>query len=311
MIRGRDDGLKTDTARASPFLLGNKTQYARWRALKLSDYPSGAEKLIVEVRDPAQPTSSERDALLRIVGKTNMVIYRITQQTQDKQSVCAVAKHLGLVHLVHNPFADEDDITTLKVAPEKAARGYIPFTDKRLLWHTDGYYNAPEERIGAFVLHCVVPATHGGDNTLLDPEMVYLRLRDANPDYVRALMEKDVLTIPANIESGVEIRPARVGPVFAVDGTTGVLTMRYTARTRSARWKQDEATADAVRMLANLMRDDAPDVFNYRLGPGEGIACNNVLHSRSAFTQLATGPCRTLYRARYYERIASLREGLM
>ncbi|MHB8564190.1 MAG: TauD/TfdA family dioxygenase [Acidiferrobacteraceae bacterium] len=302
----------TGTACASPFLLGHETQYARWRALKLRDYPAGAEQLIVDVRDLVRPTAREHDALLRLVGKTNMAIYRVARgATQDKESVRAFAERLGLVRLVYNPFADDDGITTLEVAPERAARGYIPYTDKRLLWHTDGYYNAPEERIGAFVLHCVTPAAHGGDNRLLDPEMVYLRVRDANPDYVRALMEEDALTIPANVESGAETRPARVGPVFAVDATTGALAMRYTARTRSAHWKQDETTAAAAGMLANLMGNDAPDIFKYRLSAGEGIVCNNVLHSRTAFTQLATGPGRTLYRARYYDRIASLPEGLI
>jgi len=40
------------------------------------------------------------------------------------------------------------------------------------------------------------------------------------------------------------------------------------------------------------------------LRAGQGIICNNVLHSRSAFTDAAdSGQVRLLYRARYHDRI--------
>lgn len=285
----------------SPFLLENDRDYERWRALKLQNYPDNVDQLIVDVSDPAHPSPEEREALGSRCRKTNMAIYR-TSGTQDKDSIRALATRLGLRRLVNNPLSDEDGITTLEVNPDKVARGYIPYSDKRLLWHTDGYYNSPETRIGAFILHCVRPADQGGDNQLLDPEMVYLRMRDANPDYVRALMAPDALGIPARIESGVEARAANIGPVFIVDGATGTLGMRYTARTRSIFWKRDRITEAAVTMLAVLIANDGPDVFRYRLGAGEGIVCNNVLHSRSAFTHATGG--RLLYRARYYDRIA-------
>ncbi|MHB1950667.1 MAG: TauD/TfdA family dioxygenase [Acidiferrobacteraceae bacterium] len=284
----------------SPFLPDNTHGYAAWRALKLQDYPREAEHLVVEVADPAHLSSEERGALLSRCRKTNMAIYR-TRGPFDKESVRALAAQLGLRHLVTNPLSDEDGITTLEVNPGKLARGYIPYSDKRLLWHTDGYYNPPASRIGAFILHCVRPASEGGDNCLLDPEMVYLRVRDAGLDHIRALMAVDVLRIPARVESGVEVRPESIGPVFAVDPLGGSLGMRYTARTRSIQWKQDDASQAAVRMLAGLMADDGPDIFRYRLRAGEGIVCNNVLHSRTAFQQDAAG--RLLYRARYYDRI--------
>lgn len=285
----------------SPFLLENNRDYKRWRVLKLQGYPDTVDQLIVDVSDPAHLSPGEREAIGNRCRKTNMAIYR-TPGTQDKESIRALAACLGLRRLVNNPLSDEDGITTLEVNRDKIARGYIPYSDQRLLWHTDGYYNLPESRIGAFVLHCVRPADEGGDNQLLDPEMVYLRMRDANPDYVRALMEPDALGIPARIESGIEMRAASVGPVFIVDRTTGALGMRYTARTRSIFWKRDPVTDAAVRMLEMLVASDGPDVFRYRLRAGEGIVCNNVLHNRSAFSEGTTG--RLLYRARYYDRIA-------
>ncbi len=47
------------------------------------------------------------------------------------------------------------------------------------------------------VLHCVTSAASGGANALLDHEIAYLLLRDADPAFVAALMQPDAMTIPA------------------------------------------------------------------------------------------------------------------
>jgi alpha-ketoglutarate-dependent taurine dioxygenase len=208
------------------------------------------------------------------------------------------------VHLDSNMLADEDAITSLEVMPEKSGRGYIPYSNRRLLWHTDGYYNTPAQRVRAFVLHCVRPAAEGGENALLDPEIAYLQLRDENPGHIQALMAPDAMTIPANDEAG-GIRPAETGPVFSVDPMTGSLHMRYTARTRSIVWKDDASTRAAVQALEALLHGSSPYVFRHRLVAGQGLLCNNVLHNRTAFTDAVDkGMTRLLYRARYYDRIA-------
>ena len=170
------------------------------------------------------------------------------------------------------------------------------------MWHTDGYYNNSDSRIRAFVLHCVSPAVQGGENSLLDHEIVYIMMRDANPDFVRALMAPDAMVIPANIESGREIRPPSIGPVFSVEAS-GNLHMRYTARTRSIEWKRDTLTQEAVHFLENILAEDSPYIFHHRMA-GQGLVCNNVLHNRTAFTDDAdAGISRLVYRARYYDRI--------
>jgi alpha-ketoglutarate-dependent taurine dioxygenase len=154
------------------------------------------------------------------------------------------------------------------------------------------------------VLHCARPAAAGGENALLDHEILYLLLRDENPAYIAALMQPDAMTIPANIEDGVEIRPAQSGPVFSVDDSSGRLHMRYTARTRSIVWKQDPMTQAAVKMLEALLAADLPYIFRHRLEPGQGVICNNVLHTRTAFENGAdAAQQRLVYRARYYDRV--------
>jgi alpha-ketoglutarate-dependent taurine dioxygenase len=290
-------------ALARPFALDRPQDYLRWRSRKLAAYPRRAEDLIVEVRDPRNLSDSEAGKLRRVCAAANMAVYSSPlADLADKDLVRRVGARLGLSLLQANPFADEDGISSLEVAPEKSARGYIPYSNRRLLWHTDGYYNPPASRIRAFILHCVRPASAGGENRLLDHELAYLLLRDADPEYVRALSAPDAMTIPANEEDPSAQRAAQTGPVFLAED--GALHMRYTARTRSIEWRADEATRAAVQRLREILDSDSPHVFKLRLSPGQGLVCNNVLHDRSAFTD-APGAGRLVYRARYCDRIAA------
>lgn len=292
---------------ASPFLPDNESAYRLWRERKLDGYPRSEDSLRVEIGDPRTLTDDERNRLRDICARTNMAIYRsrVAGHDPDKEIPRRIGERLGLVRLDGNPLADEDAISSLCVTAHKAGRGYIPYTNRRLLWHTDGYYNPPERRIRAFVLHCVQPAARGGENSLLDPEMAYLHLRDVSLEHVRALMAADAMTIPANPDEEIGARPEQAGPVFAVDPANGSLHMRYTARTRSIVWKDDAATHAAVRALEEILAGGSPYIFHYRLNAGEGLVCNNVLHSRTAFEDDASsGQTRLIYRARYHDRIA-------
>ena len=291
-----------------PFAPDRSQAYLRWRERKLARTPRRIEDLIVEVRDPRQLSDSEVDKIRRVCNAANMAIYASSLAgVADKGIARRLGARLGLARLQANPLADEDGISSLETAPEKSALGYIPYSNRRLLWHTDGYYNAPAQRIGAFLLHCVRPAATGGENHLLDHEIAYILLRDADPDYVTALSAPDAMTIPANAgeggkaAKGVEIRPAQTGPVFSTDA--GALHMRYTARTRSIAWRTDATTRAAVQCLNRVLETGSPYLFRVRLAGGQGLICNNVLHNRSAFEDLAQGPGRLVYRARYSDRV--------
>jgi len=167
-----------------PFALDRPQDYGRWRERKLARYPQRVEDLIVEVRDPRSLSDSEAAEIQRVCGAANMAVYASPlADLADKDIARRLGERLGLSRLQANPLADEDGISSLEAVPEKSARGYIPYSNRRLLWHTDGYYNAPEQRIRAFLLHCVRPAAAGGENRLLDHEIAYLLLRDADPQY--------------------------------------------------------------------------------------------------------------------------------
>ena len=283
----------------------DRTQaYARWRERKLARYPRRAEDLIVEVRDPGRLSDAEAAEIRRVCAVANMAIYAAASaDVVDKEMLRRLGSRLGLQRLRANPLADEDGITSLETTPEKSALGFIPYSNRRLLWHTDGYYNAPGERIHAFILHCVRPAAAGGENRLLDPEIAYLLLRDADPRYVVALSAPDAMTIPAHVANGIALRPAQTGPVFSIHD--GALHMRYTARMRSIEWREDETTVAAVQFLNRFLDSDSPYVFRLRLTGGQGLICNNVLHDRSAYTDdPVPGRGRLVYRARFLDRVA-------
>ena len=299
--------VSTPTASiGGPFALDDERAYRRWREEKLVRYPRRAEDLIVEVRDPRKLSVIEADKILSVCRIANMAIYASTLAgVADKDLPRRLGEQLGLKRLDANPLADDDGISSLQVMPGKSDRGYIPYSNQRLLWHTDGYYNALERRIRAFILHCVQPAADGGANGLLDHEIAYILLRDADPEHIRALSAAGAMTIPANTEERVVTRPAQSGAVLSIDAETGSLHMRYTARTRSIEWRPDEPTRAAVRFLEQLLAGDSPHVFTHRLTGGQGLVCNNVLHNRTAFTVAAENKLtRLIYRARYYDRIA-------
>jgi hypothetical protein len=172
-------------------------------------------------------------------------------------------------------------------------------------WPTDGYYNGSGSAVGAFIMHGVSPAAEGGGNWLLDGEMVYIAMRDANPAFIEALMQPDAMIIPENRLAPGAPRPAVSGPVFSVDPADGSLHMRYTARTRSIQWKDNSVTREAVAFLEELLAPPVAFALRVCLGAGEGIVCNNVLHNREGFSDgPQAGQQRLLWRARYRDRIA-------
>ncbi len=285
------------------FLLEDDSTYRQWRARKLQNYPARTEQLIVTIQRPHQLTHEEKASLLQRCEKTNLVIYRIAHNdVQDKTVVAAIAKQLGLVRMDTSFCADQDQISSIQVINEGAGSAYIPYTNKSLNWHTDGYYNQDAQRIRAFLMHCVRPAGAGGENMYLDPEILYILLRDHNPDYIEALMDQRAMTIPPNPKDKGEVRTEKTGPVYVPDEFTQTLYMRYTARTRNIKWKDSLATRRARCTLLDILNDNEYQ-FSHRLQSGEGVICNNVLHNRTMFTDHPASK-RLLYRARFYERVS-------
>jgi alpha-ketoglutarate-dependent taurine dioxygenase len=308
----------------SPFDLADDASYRAWRDAKLAAYPRSVDELVVPLADPRKLSADEFAALESRCARANMALYSATHlPAADKSLAHQLGRQLGLIHLEGNYLADEDGLSSITPAADEGngVRGdFIPYTHKPINWHTDGYYNALDRRILGMTLHCAQDAESGGENALLDHEIAYIQLRDANPDFVAALMQPDAMTIPARMDETAlsptlpqggrgqtlgpnqsVARPEQSGPVFAVDPDAGFLTMRYTARTRSIVWKDDAITRAAVKTLAEILAD-SEYILSARLRPGMGLVCNNVLHTRSGFTD-SPEHRRLLYRGRYYDRL--------
>ncbi|MDH5259507.1 MAG: TauD/TfdA family dioxygenase [Gammaproteobacteria bacterium] len=309
----------------SPFSLCEGKEsgaYRAWREEKLANFPDLSE-IIVDVGDGAALTLAESKKIRSLLKRCGMAIFRGSSpmagsgdETHGRDVVAGVSKHYCLKNPDKNPYADEDALTPLHVAAGKARiedgrKLYIPYTDKAINWHTDGYYNPPERTIRTMLLYCVRPAKSGGKNMLFDPEIAYLLMRDADIEMVRALAHPQAMTIPANEIDEAVTRDDVTGPVFSIDRQDGSLRMRYTARKKNVIWRDDADTARALKFLGNMLSEENEKnnkfMFEYGLKAGEGLICNNVLHARTAFVDGdQENEKRFILRGRYKQRIAQI-----
>ena len=293
--------LNPQTLVKSPFSLANDSAYHQWREQKSAYLQPDVAALMVAIENPYQLSDDEKAAVTERCQHFNMALYQLSDSTsQDKALVHALGKQLALQRLDSNLRADEDSVSSVEVR-EQAGNQYIPYTNKALSWHTDGYYNPLEKQIYGFIIHCVRPAVDGGINTLCDPENIYIALRDESSAYIEALMHPQAMTIPANIEADEVIRDEQAGPVFMVK-PNGELHMRFSARKRNIIWRDTAETKSAVAMINEIITDEK-NVVTVGLKAGQGLVCNNVLHNRSGFTD-GDNEKRLMYRARYYDAVA-------
>ncbi len=316
----RDVGIssaRAGTGRArpqvNPFDLADEKSYAAWREWKLSSYPRQAAQIRFDVSSLLAPTAAEKAALTAACRACNIAIYRVPVRPETAGAEAAAVLGVELRHFASefdlgivedHRSAGEDGIVAIEVTEQASKRAFIPYTKRALNWHTDGYYNPPDVPIRSMILHCARPAREGGENALLDPEIAYIRLRDASRAEIAAMMHPQAMTIPESIEEDGRVRPPSTGPVFIVDPVDGNLTTRYTARTRNIHWRDDADTSAAVARLERLLaHEEEPLILRYRLAAGEGLLSNNVLHTRTAFEN-EDDAGRLLLRARYRQRIA-------
>jgi len=291
----------------SPFCLSNERSYQQWRATKLTHFNHHMNPLSVTIEDITTPQHNQICLLSERIKRHNIGFYHLKnpkKPTKNKHNIAKLAALLGLNRLDHNLCADEDKFSSITVNKQKNQRQYIPYSNRRLSWHTDGYYNTPNQQINAFILHCEQPAKTGGESLFLDHEIAYILLRDENPDYIHALTKVNAMTIPANVLNGKIIRTAQSGPVFSFNPTGGHLHMRYSARQHNIEWQQDSLTLEAKAFLETLWEHGSPYILQHTLQANQGIICNNILHCRTAFKDHHNlEKKRLLYRGRYLDRV--------
>jgi len=267
-------------------------------AQRLDDYRAVIASPPVDIVDPTTLNHQELAKLRERVAVANFAHYRCAQAVNDT-AVLALCHQVGLKNL-HQSVVTAG-LTKIEVSPGSKAR-YIPYTNSELNWHTDGYYYPETYPVRAMLLHCVRPALEGGATELINHEIVYALLAQTNPDYVAALSQADVMTIPANSQAPDGPRQAQSGPVFWQD--PGRIYMRYTTRRHNIQWRQDPSSHEAVEALAEILRQRTDLVFHRQLGPSEGVLSNNTPHRREPFQDSTErGRGRLFYRGRFHDNI--------
>ena len=282
---------------------------ARWCDARRETYAAddaGQRAPWIEIDDPRRLRKAEREAIVDRCARFNLALYRFARDRDrtDPDALSAFARAMGLARRDRTLGADRRGIASVRVAPDTRGPELIPFTSRALNWHTDGYYNAPGRIVRAVVMHCAAPAASGGENTLLDPDLVYAAMHDRDPALVEALAHPRAMTIPEHRADGRLVRPARTGPVFRFLDDPPRLDMRYTARTRSIRWRPDAITARAVAVLEAAIASLSVHHVQVRFEAGEGVICNNVLHRRAAFVD-GEGSNRMVLRIRSFDPVSN------
>lgn len=287
---------------SSPFLLENEGEYQAWRARKLKIRQQMAADRVFELDADARLPESLREQVRQQVDAYNFAIFQSASEI-NKLEFLALNRQFGLNRIDSNLGADSDSVTSLRVVSDSDERAqYIPYTNRALNWHTDGYYNSHTRQINAFALYCVKQAARGGGNYLFDHELMYILIRDQAPELLASLMAGDMMLIPPNVQDNRVIRAEESGPVFSIQPGSCGLHMRYTSRPRNIVWKSDKRSEQALNLVREiLMGSDA--VIDLRLQDNQGIVCNNILHGRQAFHDREGRSGRLIYRARYYDAI--------
>jgi len=169
------------------FDLGTNDDYLKWRDEKLAAYPENVGGLVVELGDMTAITAAEKSKILETVERANMCVYTAGSAELDMNSMMALGKQLGVTHTDKSArHAQSDELTDSGILNRA-----IPFSTRHCNWHTDATYYGSDKTIQALFLLCKRPAVEGGSNKVLDHEVLYIHLRDKDPDALAVLMNRN------------------------------------------------------------------------------------------------------------------------
>ena len=267
-------------------------EFLRWAEEKEKNIPENIDGIFVNIHDINNVKTSEIAKIKETINKYNSCIY------SSKIALKSNTDLLKFVELVGMRTYDCNNIESSKISTitpiESNKINYIPYTDKSLNWHTDGYYD--KKSIFSWLLHCVNPATQGGENYLLDHELALREYVFSNDD-IDDLMAGDALTIP---ESKDTSRSEISTYVFSFKNQYKKLHMRFSMRKDNI-GTSPKASLAVTKLKKIIENDCAKYSLSYKLQKNEGIITNNILHGRKAFKDDMVK--RRLLRIRSYERL--------
>ena len=267
-------------------------EFLRWAEEKEKNIPQNTDGISVNIHDINNVKISEIDKIKETINKYNSCIYSSKVALKTNTNLLKFVELVGMRTYDCNNIESNEISTITPLQNNKI--NYIPYTDKSLNWHTDGYYD--KKSIFSWLLHCVNPATQGGENYLLDHELA-LREYVLKNDDINNLMAENALTIP---ESKDTSRSEISTYIFSFKNQYKKLHMRFSMRKDNI--GTSPKASSAITKLRKIIENDcAKYSLTYKLQKNEGIITNNILHGREAFKDDKVK--RKLLRIRSYERL--------
>ncbi len=267
-------------------------EFLRWAEEKEKNIPQNSDGILVNIHDINNVKTSEIDKIKETIYKYNSCIYSSKIALKSNTNLLKFVELVGMRTYDCNNI-ESNEISTITPL-QNSKINYIPYTDKLLNWHTDGYYD--KKSIFSWLLHCVNPATQGGENYLLDHELVLREYLLRNDD-INNLMAEDALTIPASKDTS---RPEISTYIFSFKNKYRRLHMRFSMRKDNI-GTSAKASPAIIKLKEIIENDCAKYSLTYKLQKNEGIITNNILHGRKAFKDDKVK--RKLLRIRSYERL--------
>mgnify|MGYP001568472062 FL=1 len=273
-------------------LTAKSQEFCRWADEKERNIPKISDDLHIEISDINHIRFNEIQKIKENLKLYNCCIYSSSTELQSNDNLLALARLIGM-----NTY-DASNIHSSAISTitfnKNSDIPYIPYTNKALNWHTDGYYD--EKEIFSWLLHCVEPANTGGDNYFMDHELV-MREYILKYDNIDILTNKDAFIIPGN---KLVSRPNISSYIFSFDNKYNKLHMKFSMRKENIDYNRHVACA--IKNLKEIIEKDCKKYcLTYRLSKNEGIISNNILHGRNSYNDDKIK--RKLLRIRSYERI--------
>jgi len=213
------------------------------------------------------------------------------------EDVTNVLQALSLKHGDNGVMRDAGELSLLEDLSGTAKGRFPPYSSKAIQWHTDGYYNAHNDSIRCFTLHCLSPAASGGALVLMDDALLLLAMLVENPSMVTLMSHPNAMTLPQNRDAMGHDRPDRHVPMVT-GHDDGSISLRFTTRARNITYRNAE-TEVAAKRAAKLIEAHPQWHRRIKLKQHQGIVTRNILHARDAFTDASDSPKRQILRGRF------------
>jgi len=309
---------ETATSRLPQPFDGVSPAYRSWRESRLAHQAeqTAGKALFAPlpcIETLSQPLETSRAILKDLceqVQRHGFALYRWQTNPADPiNATAALNRLLGLAESQSDAgVVNKAGLSLLSDRQGESIGRFIPYSNRAMNWHTDGYYNDMDSAVRCFTLHCVNAASDGGSLSLMDYELLLIALYDEDPALVEHLSHPQAMMLPANKDGEGHDRPDRHVPVLytysnstnpAVGMAVGMaLGMRFTARGKNIQWRNDE-TRHAMQRVLEMIEEKQDWQHTVTLQSGEGVITRNVLHRRESFSDSAEQSQRQILRGRY------------